>query len=33
METFPTIDGILMLDDIIGFIGEDRISPIWIAVF
>ncbi len=33
METFPTIDGIFMLDDIIGFIGEDEFRTFGMPYF
>ncbi|NQT24726.1 uroporphyrinogen decarboxylase [candidate division KSB1 bacterium] len=33
METFPSIDGILMLDDIIGFIGEDQFQQFGLPYF
>ena len=33
METFPTIDGILMLDDIIGFMGEDEFRQFGLPYF
>jgi uroporphyrinogen-III decarboxylase len=33
METFPTIDGILLLDDIIGFIGEDEFKAFGLPYF
>jgi len=33
METFPTIDGILLLDDIIGFIGEDAFKTFGLPYF
>ncbi|MBN2102741.1 uroporphyrinogen decarboxylase [bacterium] len=33
METFPTIDGILLLDDIIGFVGEDAFKTFGLPYF
>jgi uroporphyrinogen-III decarboxylase len=33
METFPSIDGILMLDDIIGFLGEDAFRTFGLPYF
>jgi uroporphyrinogen-III decarboxylase len=33
METIPTIDGILLLDDIIGFIGEDEFKTFGLPYF
>jgi uroporphyrinogen-III decarboxylase len=33
MDTFPTIDGILMLDDIIGFIGEEEFRTFALPYF
>ncbi len=33
METFPTIDGILMLDDIIGFIGDEEFRTFGLPYF
>ncbi len=33
METFPTIDGIFLLDDIIGFIGEDEFRTFGMPYF
>jgi uroporphyrinogen-III decarboxylase len=33
IETFPSIDGILMLDDIIGFIGEDQFRDFGLPYF
>ncbi|KAF0152362.1 MAG: uroporphyrinogen decarboxylase [Ignavibacteria bacterium] len=33
METFPTIDGMLMLDDIIGFMGEDEFRQFGLPYF
>jgi uroporphyrinogen decarboxylase len=32
-ETFPTIDGIMMLDDIVGFIGEDDFKEFGLPCF
>jgi uroporphyrinogen decarboxylase len=32
-ETFPTIDGIFMLDDIIGFMGEDEFRTFGLPIF
>ncbi len=33
MDTFPTIDGIFMLDDIIGFIGEEEFKTFALPYF
>ncbi|KAB2838639.1 MAG: uroporphyrinogen decarboxylase, partial [Melioribacteraceae bacterium] len=33
METFPSIDGMLMLDDIIGFMGEDEFRQFGLPYF
>ena len=33
METFPSIDGILMLDDIIGFMGEEEFRTFGVPYF
>jgi uroporphyrinogen decarboxylase len=32
-ETFPSIDGIFMLDDIIGFMGEDEFRTFGLPLF
>ena len=33
METFPSIEGILMLDDIIGFMGEEELRTFGVPYF